>query len=138
MQRVFRGRISESKGLTVGDRSGFASHLRSFDVGADVDVIVRPHKSQRSTPQNRRYWALVTVGAREIGYDDPEELHEGLALKFLKLPPLADGLPRRRRTPSLNTLEFTDYCDAVERFFRIDLNLDLSGWDEEIEKLEAA
>lgn len=92
-------------------------------------VVVRERKAIRSVEANRRYWALLTVAARELGYDDVEELHEGVALKLLPLPSLADGLPRRRRTPRLNTAEFSEYVDAVERFCRMELKLDLTDWD---------
>lgn len=97
---------------------------------AGQTVVIRERKAQRSVQANARYWALLTVAARELGYDDVEELHEGIAQKLLPLPTLADGLPRRRRTPKLNTKEFAEYTDAVERFFRMELNLDLSGWEE--------
>lgn len=97
----------------------------------DYVISVAPKKAKRSVQANRRYWSLLTIAARELGYDDIEELHEGIAMKLLPLPTLADGVPRRRRTPKLNTKEFAEYTDAVERFLMMDLGIDLSGWETE-------
>jgi hypothetical protein len=92
-------------------------------------AVITERKAKRSVSQNSRYWALLTAAGRELGYDDIEELHEGLALKFLRLPPLAPGVDRRRRTPKLNSKDFAEYADACERFLRQDLGCDLSDWD---------
>lgn len=90
-------------------------------------LTLKPFKNSRSNQQNRRYWALLTAAARELGNDDPEELHEGLALKFLKLPPDdRTGLERRLSTTKLNTEDFNAYMDAVTRYFVVDLRLDMS------------
>ena len=94
-------------------------------------VVIRERKAQRSTQANNRYWALLTVAARELGYDAVDDLHEGLALKLLPLPSVIPGVPRRKRTPKLNTAEFAAYCEAVERFL-IEMGVDLSEWQEEI------
>lgn len=90
-------------------------------------VVIRERKAQRSTKQNARYWQLLTIAARQIGYDDIEELHEGIASKLLPLPELVPGIARRRRTPKLNTAEFADYTTAAERLLQ-DMGVDLSEW----------
>lgn len=105
---------------------------------AGCEVVIRARKAQRSVQANARYWALLTVAARELGYDSVEELHEGIAQRLLPLPELVPGVPRRKRTPTLNTAEFQDYTDAAERFFTIDLGLDLSGWREELDEYPVA
>lgn len=92
-------------------------------------VVIRERQARRSQSQNARYWGMLTVAAKELGYDDVDELHEGCAMKFLAQRELAPGLLRRKRTPKLTTAEFCAYADAVERFFRIDLGVDLSEWD---------
>lgn len=115
----------------VYDTSQFRQLLRGVKDGKYV-LILKPWKNSRTNQQNRRYWALLTAAARELGNDDPEDLHEGLALKFLKLPPDdVTGLERRLSTTKLNTAEFNDYMDAVERFFVVDLHLDLSEFQGE-------
>lgn len=104
---------------------------------AGKDVVVRERKAQRSIQANARYWAMLTIAAREIGYETVDELHEGLAMKLLPLPELVPGVPRRRRTPKLNTKAFAEYTDACERFLRVELGVDLHGWEEEIPIEEA-
>lgn len=96
----------------------------------DYIVSVMPRKAKRSMQANRRYWALLTVAAEELGYDSVEELHEGIAMHLLRLPELVPGVPRRRRTPSLNSAEFKEYTDAVERFLQMELGVDLTGWEQ--------
>lgn len=112
-------------------RAEFHRSVSALPEGEYV-ITVAKRKAKRSVQANRRYWALLTVAARELGYDDIEELHEGVAYKLLKQAPLVDGLPRRKRTPALTTAEFADYVEAVERFFRVDLGIDLSGWEREL------
>lgn len=102
---------------------------------AGCDVVIRERKAQRSTRANSRYWGLLTAGAKELGYDDVEELHEGIALKLLPLPQLVPGIARRRRTPSLNTKEFAEYQDAAERLLR-QMGCDLEEWDEQTAIME--
>jgi hypothetical protein len=107
--------------------------------GERGEMIVRKRRTRRSNQANARYWALLTVAAREIGYDDPEDLHEGLALKFLRLTDdEKTGLPRRQRTPKCSTSEFADYTDKCERYFVNDLHLDLTGWSDECDRLQGA
>ncbi len=99
-------------------------------------IMVTERKAKRSAKQNNFYWALLTVAARELGFTDVQELHDGLAGKLLALPELVPGIPRRRRTPKLNTKEFTDYCERCESFLRVDLGVDLSDWDAETARIE--
>jgi hypothetical protein len=80
-------------------------------------VEIKPYKSKRSSEQNSRYWALVTGLGKHIGYT-PDETHDILRFKFLRNAIEINGerLPLLRTTTKLNTAEFTDYMDAVERF----------------------
>jgi len=101
-------------------------------------VAIREDKPKRSTQANRRYWALLTVAARSLGYDVVEELHEAVAWKLLRIDddPIT-GTPRRKRTPKLNSSEFKDYTDAVERVL-LEYGADLTGWDDEMDRMENA
>ncbi len=135
MDRLFEvaGTVQGGK-LTLEDREGLARAIQAWPDGP-VTLRVTPYRQTRSSQANKRYWALLTVAASELGYDDPEDLHEGLAQKFLALPPdERTGLCRRRHTPKTNTKEFADYTDACERYFVNDLHLDMSGWEIEAER----
>ena len=108
--------------------------------GKDLDIELREHKSRRSSAQNARYWALLTVGAVSL-WGDPsmkDELHEEIAHLLLALPPCPKtGFRRRQRTPRLNTADFTVYMDRVVDKL-IELGADLSDWDQETKRMEAA
>jgi hypothetical protein len=86
--------------------------------GQPVEVIVRRPRRQRSSQQNRYYWGVVIrMGAEQLGYDDPEDLHEALAMKFLRTDPdPITGSPRRHRTPQTNTAEFSSYTERCREF----------------------
>lgn len=108
--------------------------------GVETEIVIRPYKAKRSGAQNRRYWALLTVGARAL-WGDPSEsetLHEEVAHLLLALPVCEKtGLRRRQRTPKLNTQEFGDYMELVAMKL-IELGADLSEWDAESERIERA
>ncbi len=99
-------------------------------------VVITERKAKRSAKQNNRYFALLTVAANEMGYLRAEDLHEDIARKLIPLPEIIPGVPRRERTPKMNTKEFAAYADRVEMFLRIDLGVDLSDWDAETARIE--
>jgi hypothetical protein len=127
---VQSGRLDPHVGGQVRD------YLRTFD-GRTVSIKVKAYKSKRSSAQNRRYFALLAVGAEDLWGDRSlaEQLHEDIAHLLLALPtdPVT-GAPRRMRTPSLNTEEFGRYMDMVERKL-VELGADLTGWDDEVERM---
>ena len=95
---------------------------------------------KRTLKQNSRYWALMTVGAESLWEDRSmkNSLHEELAHMYFGLPPCPKtGLRRRRRTPATGSDEFGKFMDWCVRKL-VDLGADLSGWDEEAQKVEAA
>ena len=120
------------------DIGAFYRHTRTLPPA--VEVIVRPRQSRRSSAQNRRYWALLAVGAESL-WGDPslaEDLHEEIAHLLLALPACEKtGLRRRMRTPKLNTAEFTRYMDLVERKL-VEFGADLSEWGAREEQQERA
>jgi len=123
--------------LSDVSRGRILAHLRRY-AGQPQEIRIRPYKAKRSLAANARYWALLTLGARSIGYDEVEDLHEAVAFKLLRLPDDERiGTPRRHRTPNLNTTEFKDYCDAVERLL-IEYGADLTGWEAEAERIQGA
>ena len=82
-----------------------------------LELVVRKHKAQRTSKANRYYWGVVIhLLSEHTGYE-PDEMHEVLAFKFLRIEdcPIT-GAPRRQRTPKTNTAEFADYVDRCIRF----------------------
>jgi hypothetical protein len=125
-----RAQVDASGRLAVLDRATFAAACRAY-AGQALELVLRP-ASRRSVPANRRYWALLAVAARSLGWDDgPEALHEALAQQLLPLPTdPRTGLPRRQRTPTLASPAFTEYVDTVEAYLT-HLGADLTGWQDE-------
>ncbi len=80
-----------------------------------MEVIVRRPRVQRSLSQNSYYWGVVIpLFAEYCGYDDPQDLHYALKVKFLSEPE-EHGLGRVRSTSSLTTAEFTEYVERVRK-----------------------
>ena len=86
-------------------------------IGQAVEVVVRKPKSQRSSQANRYYFGVVVKLLAEFCGYEPDEMHEALAFRFLRIEddPIT-GSPRRQRTPKTNTKEFADYVDQCIRF----------------------
>lgn len=103
-------------------------------------VEIQRKRQERTNAQNRRHWALMTVGAESLWQDRGEKhtLHDELAHLYFGLPPCEKtGLRRRRRTPKTNTKEFAEFTDWCAMKL-VELGADLSAWDEETRKVEKA
>ena len=88
----------------------FRGYLRSL-ANASIEVIIRRKRSQRSRKQNNWYFGcIVPMIAEHCGYT-ADEMHELLAMKFLRIEDCpVTGQPRRQRTPKTNTADFAEYC----------------------------
>ena len=97
--------------------------------GHDVTLTLTRTAPARSTSANRRYWSMLRVAAASLGYDSANDLHEGLALRLLRIEddPIM-GTPRRTSTASLDSAAFVLYADAAMRLL-IEYGADLSDWD---------
>ena len=111
---IFPGRVEH--GLTCLDRpQDFGSWVRSLE-GQRIELIVRKARTQRSGQANRFYWAAI-IGplAEHCGYDR-QEMHEVLAMRFLRIEDCpVTGSPRRKRTPKCDTKEFSEYTESCIR-----------------------
>jgi hypothetical protein len=113
---VFRGHVNTRGKLIFDDRAGVLEHVRSFG-GQAVDVVIKKHRAQRTSQANRYYFGVVVKMLAEFcGYEN-DEMHETLAMRFLRIEDCpVTGAPRRARTPDQNTKEFSEYVDACVRF----------------------
>lgn len=122
----FRGCMDE-RGMFVadpGDRAAFKMHRLRLK-GERVVLSLKKEKSQRSSQANRFYWGVVIAAFCEATGYEPDEMHELLAMKFLRIEddPLT-GMPRRKRTPKCNTQEFSEYVNQCQRFGAVELGLE--------------
>jgi hypothetical protein len=87
-------------------------------------VELRTARPKRSNQANRYYHGVVVKAiADHCGYQ-PDEMHELLAMKFLRLDddPVT-GAPRRLRTPACNTAEFAAYIEQIRLWAASELDV---------------
>lgn len=110
----FFGRV-DAGAIELRDKTEYALYLRKLE-GKDVEVVVRRVRSQRSLQANAYYWAvIIALMAEEFGYDK-QEMHEVLAMRFLRIEDCpVTGSPRRKRTPDCDSKAFGEYVDACIR-----------------------
>lgn len=100
-------------GVVMPKLDSFRHTLKNLAPGKYA-LIVKPVKPSRSLNQNRLFWMWCTVIGDEIGYE-PDEVKLLLQEKFLR-EPLQDGTMVTKGTSSLNTKEFTEFLDKVDRW----------------------
>ena len=116
MNPVFAARLDDHGKVIIRDRLSFDNYAKTLQ-GSELEVIIRKRKSQRSSQQNRYYFGVVIKLIGEYCGYDTDDMHEALAMKFLRIEdcPIT-GAPRRKRTPKTNTAEFAAYVDQCIRF----------------------
>ena len=90
-------------------------HLGSLK-GKRVEITVKPWRNRRSDRASRYYFGVVVpLIAEYCGYDK-QEMHELLAMRFLRIEddPIT-GAPRRKHTPDTDSAEFAGYVDNCIR-----------------------
>ena len=89
------------------------------------EISINVHRDKRSYPQNRLMWLWYTCIADETG-EDSEELHKFFKEKFLKrehFKVFGEVLEDTISTTSLNTQEFKEYLDNIQRFASSELGI---------------
>jgi len=93
-------------------------YLRALDIQTPIEVLVREHKSKRSSQQNRRMHKIIGMCAKEAGYTIEEmkltfkaELLEPLELIKVK----GFRVPIYKSTAAMNTHELNDFMEGIER-----------------------
>lgn len=101
--------------LPPADRATLHAMLRALE-GKRAAITIKPFRAARSSKANRYYWGVVVPTlAEHCGYD-VQEMHEVLALRFLRIEDCpVTGMPRRKRTPRTDSKEFGEYVDACIR-----------------------
>ena len=101
--------------------------LGELDLSQAWEVEVKPFAFNRSTAQNKRYWALIKELGSFLGYEDAE-MHELMKYKFLsyKTEMLGEEIPVIPSTSKLTIKDFVSYLSQVERFavqlgFKLDM-----------------
>lgn len=118
IERRFIGRVSDAGKLEMSApvRALWDRQLAAL-AGAPVEWTIKRFRNRRSSQANRYYFGVVVpLIAEHCGYER-DELHELLAMRFLRIEddPIT-GSPRRKHTPETDSKEFADYVNACIRF----------------------
>lgn len=118
MDGIIRGQVSEVGTLELSQPArGLMQKQLDKLRGAPVELTIRRFRNKRSDQANRFYWGVVVpLIAEHCGYEK-DELHELLAMRFLRIDddPIT-GSPRRKHTPATDSKEFGEYVDSCIRF----------------------
>lgn len=82
-------------------------------LSTDGKYIIKKATKKRSSDQNKYYWAIIAIIAKEVG-DDKDYIHESLRMKFLL--DRSRKLPYIKSTTSLTTAEFGEYIEQIKNF----------------------
>lgn len=114
---VFRGTVEDGRVKLPATVAGLLrKYLASYTGGTPIDLTVKRATKKRTNQQSRYYFGVVVpLLAEHCGYDK-QEMHELLAMRFLRIEddPVT-GSPRRKHTPDTETKEFAEYVDACIR-----------------------
>ena len=100
------------------DKDRAISHIKALNIDKPWSVDVKPYKKNRSLAQNKLYWKWITCIGDEIGYTS-EEMHVIMADKFLVTKFVEyddDKIKMDKSTSRLNTKEFTEYLEYIDRW----------------------
>ncbi len=103
----------ESGELVFDDPQAYANQVRKLE-GERVSLTLKKFRKGRSLNQNAWYWAILGILQEHCGYEDAEELHNGLKARFLRRH--EDGpIATLASTAKLDTLQFSDYVEKVRQ-----------------------
>ncbi len=126
MRILIKCRVTGDNDLECLQPEKRAKVLKSFRPGAILNEMLEPvlGNIQRSNKQNRYYWKIIIGYIAEYTGYTPNEVHKGLAGKFLCDYTISE-LPRVRSTSELTTSEFEEYLERCRvfgaEFFGLDI-----------------
>ena len=122
---IWAATVTKEGILRVEDRDRFHRYVRGL-TGAQVEVVVRKRKSQRSLDQNAWAWGVAyPIIAGELGYDqhEHEDLHYALVAKCFgeHFDKRIGAMVPNKRSSKLTTAEFSSYMEWLVRFAATEL-----------------
>jgi hypothetical protein len=114
----FIGIVEKGK-LVLTNQEAYENYLKTL-VG-EIQLTVSKVRKPRSNQENAYYWAvIIEILRNELGYT-PDEMHEALKWKFLKIH--EGKIPTVRSTSDLSTVEFEAYMTQIREWASIDMNI---------------
>ncbi len=114
------------------DKDMAISHIKALNIDKPWTVVIKPYKKNRSLSQNKLYWKWITCIGDEIGYER-DELHAIMADKFLPDEIVEYGgkqIKKDKSTSRLNTKEFTEYLEKIDRWAVTEMGIILPSPDD--------
>jgi len=114
------------------DKDRAIGHIKALNIDKPWSVDIKPYKKNRSLSQNKLYWKWITCIGDSIGYER-DELHAIMADKFLPDEIVEYGgkqIKKDKSTSRLNTKEFTEYLEKIDRFAASELGIVLPTNDD--------
>ena len=104
---------------TFSDKQRVKDHIDQLP-DRRYEVAINVHHDKRTYSQNRLMWLWYACICKETeGEYDSEELHNYFKEKFLKkrtISVFGEEMEGTMSTKNLNTLEFKEYLDKIQRF----------------------
>lgn len=112
---IFYGRVLPGGLLVLDAPKDYQRHVYAHR-GKHVEITFRKRRTRRSSQANRYYFGVVVkMLAEHCGYDT-QEMHEALAMRFLRIEDCpVTGAPRRKHTPDTDSSEFAEYVNHCIR-----------------------
>ncbi len=112
MNPIFQGHVAQGV-LYLDDLPAYEKQIALLD-GKPIELVLRRHREQRSSQQNRYlHGVVIPMLAEHCGYE-PFEMKDALKWRFLQTH--TDGkLPSVRSTADLNTAEFAEFTEQCRR-----------------------
>jgi hypothetical protein len=110
--RTFPGFCNRGQ-FVPDDRAGYYTALSDL-AGQRIAVTVGTERKARSQPQNRYLWGVIYAMIAEHTGHDTDDIHAACATRHLLTNP-GDPIPVVKSTADLSTVEFSEYCEAIQR-----------------------
>ncbi|MCK5602159.1 recombination protein NinB [Candidatus Pacearchaeota archaeon] len=107
------------------DKNRAIKYIQALNIDKPWSVDIELYKKNRSLSQNKLYWKWITCIGDSIGYGR-DELHAIMADKFLPNEIVEYGgkqIKKDKSTSRLNTKEFTEYLEKIDRFAAAELGI---------------
>ncbi len=125
MDPVWTGYITKQQFFELDKLDEFIQWLGRFAPGTKIDLVLRKHEEQCSPAQRGYYWGvIIKLISEHTGYE-PDEVHDILKWKFLKIVDEKTGLEIARSTESLNTKERETYHEQCRRWAQVVLDVSI-------------
>ena len=111
--------------LEFNNLKKYQDYLRTLPENAELELVIKEKKSQRSLEQNAWYWGIALKKIFQESGHEQKRMHEILKAEFLtSFYEFKDKVYTVvRSTTDLNTTEFAEYMGNVQRFASMELGV---------------